>query len=325
MIPVARAPHPWEIPRRTSVAAWRAFNTTLDQVFYDVGALSSGERAALAAHAGPEGAVLVVHPGASDEAIRRVAPVDFVREQQTPGGVAVDTVVVAGVGSSALGTAALARDVADHLRQPVAGIVSGLGMSDVLSEALGGWFVLGARNALRETLAVLFDAYDLRDHVRDDPTHEDMKQRFVSAGIDTDRFIYGSPDSATLLYLLLKLGGRIMRLVGHSKGNYSIENALEGWLEHARHAGTRLHPALCIVTLGAVIRFPPDLGELYQLIGQLDYFGLLNSRILVERIGVPGAAHSLNLALPGHLSVRGALETVDRLKTAAGIAHASTR
>ena len=324
-IAMVSPPHAWELPRRASVAAWRTFNTTLDEVFYDVGALSSGERAGLAAHAAPEGAVLVVHPGASEEPIRRFAPVDFVQEQETPGGGAVDTVVIAGVGSSALGTAALARDVADHLGRPVAGIVSGLGMSDVLSEALGGWFVFGARNALRETLAVLFDAYDLRDHVRDESTHRDMKQRFVSAGVDTDHFIYGSPDSATLLYLLLKLGGRIRRLVGHSKGNYSIENALEGWLEHSRNTGTPIHPALCIVTLGAVIRFPPDYTELYQLIGQLDCFGLLNSRLFVERIGVPGAAHSLNLAVPGHLSVRAALETVDRLQTAAAGAHASTR
>ena len=77
--------------------------------------------------------------------------------------------------------------------------------------------------------------------------------------------------------------------------------------------------------LGAVIRFPPDYAELYQLIGQLDCFGLLNSRLFVERIGVPGAAHSLNLAVPAHLSVRAALETVDRLQTAAAGAHTSTR
>ena len=74
-IAMVSPPHAWELPRRASVAAWRTFNTTLDEVFYDVGALSSGERAGLAAHAAPEGAVLVVHPGASEEPIRRFAPV----------------------------------------------------------------------------------------------------------------------------------------------------------------------------------------------------------------------------------------------------------
>jgi hypothetical protein len=38
---------------------------------------------------------------------------------------------------------------------------------------------------------------------------------------------------------------------------------------------------------------------------------MLNSRIFVQRIGVPGAWHTLNTAMPGHLSVRGALEAVN--------------
>jgi len=67
------------------------------------------------------------------------------------------------------------------------------------------------------------------------------------------------------------------------------------------------------VTLGAVIWFPPEFANLQQFIGDIDYFGMLNSRIFVQRIGVPGAWHSLNTAMPGYLSVRGALEAASRL------------
>ena len=53
-------------------------------------------------------------------------------------------VAIAGVGSSVLGTAALARNVADAVGGEIVGLVSGYGVSDLLSEALGGWFFFGA-------------------------------------------------------------------------------------------------------------------------------------------------------------------------------------
>jgi hypothetical protein len=134
-----------------------------------------------------------------------------------------------------------------------------------------------------------------------------MWDYFAFAGVDRDRFIFGSPDATTLLYLLTKLRGKIKLLVGHSKGNYSIENALEGW------AGSP-NAKLQIVTLGAVIWFPSQFTDLQQFIGEIDYFGMLNSRIFVQRIGVPGAGHSLNTALPRHVSVRDALAAANRLR-----------
>ena len=282
------------------------FNSSLDTVFYDVGALSLQERARLAAYTRPEGSVLIVFPADAGETIRTLTPADFVREQLTGASDAVATVAIAGVGSSAIGTAAFARDVADYLGAPVAGIVSGLGLADVVSEALGGWFVFGARNALREMVARFLDASALEDHVRDPDTHSDLKAHVARPDTPNERFLYGSPDSTTLLYLLSKLGDKLRLLIGHSKGNYSIENALEGW------SGPP-NGHLDIVTLGAVIWFPPAVANLQQFIGDVDYFGMLNSRIFVQRIGVPGAWHSLNTALPGHLSVRGALDVVSRL------------
>ena len=301
------APRPlWEMSRRSHVAAWRVFNSCLDTVFYDVGALSSQERASLAAYERPEGSILIVYPADADETIRTLTPAVFVQEQLAHTADAVTTVVIAGVGSSAIGTAALARDVADYLGTPVAGIVSGFGLADVVSEALGGWFVFGARNALREMAARFLDASALEDHVRDPETHSDLKAHVARPDTSNERFLYGSPDSTTLLYLLSRLGGRLRLLVGHSKGNYSIENALEGWSGHP-------DAHLDIVTLGAVIWFPPEFANLQQFIGDIDYFGMLNSRIFVQRIGVPGAWHSLNAAMPGYLSVGGALEAASRL------------
>jgi len=300
------APTLWDVSRRSHVAAWRVFNSMLDTVFYDVGALSLHERARLAAYARPEGSILIVYPADAGETIRVLTPAAFVREQLAGRSDPVATVVIAGVGSSAIGTAALARDVADYLGTPVAGIVSGFGLADAVSEALAGWFVFGATNALREAVARFLDASALEDHVRDPETHSDLKAHVAPADTPKERFLYGSPDSTTLLYLLSKLGDRLQLLVGHSKGNYSIENALEGW------AGPS-NGHLDIVTLGAVIWFPPQFVNLQQFIGDIDYFGMLNSRIFVQRIGVPGAWHSLNTALPGHLSVRSALDVVSRL------------
>ena len=180
-------------------------------------------------------------------------------------------------------------------------------MSDLLSEALGGWFVLGARNTLRDIFARLFDLRELNDYVRDERSHIEMKDHFESAAIDADRFVFGSPDSATLLYLLSKLGSGIKLVVGHSKGNLSIENALGGLLSACHKTGASVASDLCIVTLGAVTRFPPEFSNVHQFIGSNDFFGMMNSRPLVPREWMPHDWHSLNTALPGHLPVHAAL------------------
>ena len=304
------------IPRPFLVASSRAWNSILDEVFYDVESLSRPEQVMLLSQTSVEGSVLIVYPGGADRKIRIVTPLVFVREQSEDANDAVDTVVVAGVGSSAMGRAALAREVADFLHRPVAGIVSGLGMADVLTEALGGWFIFGATNALRDILARTFDAWDLKDHVRDPETHRDLVEHFLTVGIDEDRFIYGSPDSTALLYLLSKLGDRIKLLVGHSKGNYSIENALEGWLSASEKTSSSIPFDLCVVTLGAVIRFPEEFTNVHQFIGQEDFFGMLNSRPLLDCTLVAGAWHTLNTLIPGHLPVNEALSSACVLRAA---------
>ena len=301
-----------ETARRAYVSAWRAANASLDSVFYDVGALSAEERAVVSAHTEPEGSVLVVYPVAVRRPIVECTPKAFVEQQRAPDHDAVETVVVAGVGSTAVGTAALARNVADTTGRPVAGIVSGYGLSDVISEAMSGFFVLGAKNAMRQAFAKLLDASGVSDHVRDDRTHADLKARLAGTGV-LDEFVYGSPDSTTLLYLLMTLGPAITLLVGHSKGNLSIENALEGVLSAPHAADAPVNRDICIVTLGAVIDFPSEFRNVHQFLGDVDALGLVNSRPCVPFERVPQTWHSLNEVLPGHMTVSDVLRKVPGL------------
>jgi hypothetical protein len=289
------------------VATWRALNTSVDNVFYDVTALSESERAGLAGYVAPESSIVIVHPRSENAPIEVLRPVDFVRQELARARPRIDTIVVAGVGSSAVGTAALARNVADHTGQAVAGVVSGLGVADIVAEAMGGWFVLGAANAVRDAVARTLDAYQVEDHVRDQSSHEHIKACVQALGLDKHEFIYGSPDSTVLLYLLCALGERIRTLVGHSKGNYSIDNALRGWVTASRRTGKPLHADLCIVTLGAVIRLPAEFSNVHQFIGTADYFGMMNSRPFLECCLVPGKWHSLNTRFRSELSVHDAL------------------
>ena len=66
------------------------------------------------------------------------------------GGREVSAIAVADVGSSALGSAAFARNVADAIGRPVAAVVSGYGWPTA-TEALGGFVGFGALNGLRHS------------------------------------------------------------------------------------------------------------------------------------------------------------------------------
>lgn len=74
----------------------------------------------------------------------------------------------------------------------------------------------------------MFDTLDMKDHVWDDKSNQSLVKDSAISDFDMTRFVYGSPDSASLLISLYHLRIQIKVLVGHSKGNYVIENALEG-------------------------------------------------------------------------------------------------
>jgi hypothetical protein len=106
-----------------------AENAVIDNFFYDTASLTIEEKAKLAPLVDREGSIIVVPPSNSNRQIRHYkSPLRFMNKE----GPTICAIAVAGVGSSALGTAALARNIADALNTDVAGIVTGYGLSDVM-------------------------------------------------------------------------------------------------------------------------------------------------------------------------------------------------
>ena len=81
-----------------------------------------------------EGDIIVVPPSGAERKIRHYRHTFRFMNKE---GQNIRAIVLAGVGSSVLGTAALARNVADTYNYDVAGIVTGYGSSNLLTEALG--------------------------------------------------------------------------------------------------------------------------------------------------------------------------------------------
>ncbi len=267
-------------------------NAGLDALFYDIAALTPDEQAGLGPGVDEEGALIVVPPGGSGQRIRHHPDLTHFLAAE---GATVQALVVAGVGSSALGTAALARNVADAYGIEVAGLVSGYGASDLLSEALGGWFFYGATDRFRHGLREL--ARRAAPSVPPAPA--------ASGGRVGARARPLSPlaDLDALGGLLAAAPPRLRLLVGHSKGCLMIDHALERHADALRRQGrdSPLFERLRIVTFGAVCDLPPVYRHRHQFLGALDGFGGLNSRLDLPFSRVPGAWHHLNRRLPAHL------------------------
>lgn len=75
--------------------------------------------------------------------------------------------------------------------------------------------------------------------------------------------------------------------------------------------GKGTHPyfdRLHVVTLGAVADLPPRFRRVHQFIGEMDWFGGMNSRLQGPHTRVPNAWHHLNTARPFHLPVEQVLK-----------------
>lgn len=297
-----------KIQRESIIGYIRSLNTSLDTLFYDVGSLTSEEKRGLSVLTNPEGSILIVSPSKQSEEITNHSPLEFISSQKLKKTPAIDTLVVAGVGSSALGTAALARDVADYIGRPVAGIVSGYGMADIMSEAMGGWFVLGLKNSIRDSAAKMLHSLKMNDHVWDDKSYHSLILEDSATDFNMDRYVYGSPDAAALLLILYHMRDQITLLLGHSKGNYIIENSLEGLISYCSQKQVTPRNDIHIVTLGAVVHFPKQFTRVSQFIGSADYFGMMNSRTRLNPQQVAGAGHTLNSSLPGHMNIEQVLD-----------------
>jgi hypothetical protein len=284
--------------RATLLTAIQSRNATLDTLFYDVKTVRPDEHGQLSLWLAREGAVLVVPPTEADKALTLYLDVeDFLA---TDAG-AVGAIAVAGVGSSALGAAAFARNVADAIDAPVAAVVSGYGLADVLTEGLGGWLWFGGLNAQRHWFEGL-----------DRATKFFSWSEPMTAAIGPTGWVRASRDTETVLAILRDPRCTADLLIGHSKGNLVISEALYALCEQdeaamARRANDR------IVTVSAKVGMPPAFHRILDIIGEQDSFGRLNSRpdIPADYV-VPHAWHSTNPDFMGDwgLDVTAALQTV---------------
>ncbi len=270
--------------RRASIAALRAMAAHV----VDLGALTD-----------PEGVILVVDAQHAPF-IERYADVrEFLKtglEFAGAGPGAADpvetskvrTVSVTGVGSSALGSAAFAWNLSEALGEPVAAIVPGYGLADIVPQGLSGFFGFGLADYVRrlgeEALALMMPQMAAvgRRLSRSIP---EGSGRVAAEG---PAFRPGSPES-DILHAILRHAPQITRLYGHSKGSLCIANAIRG-----------LHPdrarGLEVTTFSAVIREECDAG-FDQILGSIDSLGQLNSWGNLPERWIE-AWHSTNTMLP---------------------------
>jgi hypothetical protein len=279
---------------RTPVRLMRARNNVLDLMFYDIKTIPAETRRKLLEWTDPDGSVLVVCPG--NGAVREVTHFEHVDEFLASAEFrSTQVVAIAGVGSSALGTAALAANVADAIGRPVAGIVSGYGLADVVAEGVVGWFVLRPLNQLRQFVDLFLAPLDpLLQKISTDTQPNADPLRLPS-------YVYGLPEIDTLNQVLSHPDSQVVLAVGHSKGNLSIAAAL-GDLP-SEHAGAQ-YARMAVVTFGALVELPQSLAKRKQFIGTLDGFGWLNSILPQPWVSVPWATHTLNTALPFHVAAK---------------------
>ena len=293
-------------------------NAVFDTVFYDVSSLTFQEWMQLNPLADRKGKVIVVSPTGSPkaESIRHYSSVpEFIASEDWN---SVFAVAVTGVGSSAVGTAALARNVADACKDTiggdVAGVVSGFGASDVVQEGLGGYFFYGMLNqyrfmtetAIENVVAVVSDSFAKTTNIQ-------KQVENILGSVLGDYSAPGADDYALEQILsarYLHKNTSIRLLIGHSKGNLLIADVLDrisNELKPVKHEG---FSNLAVVTLGAVVDIAEDLipkDNQYQFLGSFDSLGFCNSRWTMEGLAphtsLPGRWHSLNRKLPLHTDV----------------------
>jgi hypothetical protein len=290
---------------RTPVRLMRARNNVLDLMFYDINTIPVETRRTLLEWTDPDGSVLVVYPGNGDA--REVTHFEhvekFLASEQFR---STQVVAIAGVGSSALGTAALAANVADAISRPVAGIVSGYGLANVVAEGVVGWFVLRPLNQLRQFVDLFLTPLDpLLQKISTDTQPNADPERLPS-------YVYGLPEIDTLDQVLSHPDSQVVLAVGHSKGNLSIAAALGN--RSSEQAGIQ-NPRMAVVTFGALVELPQSLAKQRQFIGTLDGFGWMNSILPQPWVGVPWATHTLNTALPFHVAATDELNAGSEAET----------
>ena len=269
-----------------AVRSCRLFNTALDFMFYDVPTL----RAALAtkdmqtqalgekppsriidfdALSDPEGSLLLIDVTTAPYVHKYQSVEKFLESpyQETRD---VDIATITGVGSSALGSAALAWDISVALEKPVLAIVPGYGVADVLLQGLGGWFAFGLHDFLRSKTLIqtgLATAAPQTARIGRELAAS-TPQEPMARGAPI--FRHGSGSSDVLHALLEHRVAPFRLLVGHSKGALQINNAIQS-LSEERTRGLR------VVTLGCPIGENVEGVDYHQYLGLFDALGQLNA------------------------------------------------
>jgi hypothetical protein len=100
-------------------------------------------------------------------------------------------------------------------------------------------------------------------------------------------------------------------LIGHSKGNLVLSEALYALKSVDEERLKALSSTTRIVTVSARVAMPRPLQHVVDVMGAWDWFGGLNSRpdIQPDHV-VPAAWHHTNTELPAHLPVTATLKKV---------------
>jgi hypothetical protein len=208
----------------------------------------------------------------------------------------VDIATITGVGSSALGSAALAWDISVALEKPVLAIVPGYGVADVVLQGLGGWFAFGLHDFLSSKTLIqagLATAAPKTARIGRELAASTPQEPTLRGGAPIFRYGSGSSD---VLHALLKDRVTPFRLlVGHSKGALQINNAIQS-LPAERTQGLRL------VTLGCPIGENVAGVEYHQYLGLFDALGQLNAWGHLPGHWPP-TWHSTNPVLPPAMAV----------------------
>lgn len=249
-----------------------------DSLYYDVGNLSAADRSYLNTCTCREGDILVVYPANAARQIQHFASVTSMFEAElTPQPCAI---TVSGIGSSCVGSAALARNVANALDAPVIAVISGYGTYDLAAEALGGWFVYGYKDAWRHAMRQHYTAWN------------SFYKQHIAAGLLEVFDNLPMRDTHTIIELLASPSLQLRLILGHSKGNLVNDFALEYFA--TKYQQHDYYQQLKIVSVGAVTNFPPKFRQVEQYLGQFDLLGAINSRPSLTFHSVPGALHSTN-------------------------------
>ncbi|MDL2405081.1 hypothetical protein PY650_05325 [Rhizobium calliandrae] len=280
--------------RNLTLEALRQRNTALDALFYDVKVISPEEAFYISGSLAAEGSIMLVPPSGG----AKLTLCETLEEFVLRGGQKAQALTAAGIGGSALGAAAFARNVADAIGAPVAVVVSGYGLADIITEAFGGHFFFGHLKGLRPVLEMLDDLAGRPQFGVADTNGGETAAR-ASLDTRTVRALLGDP----------RLSFRL--LAGHSKGNLVISAALHDLCKEDEARAAQLAKTVKIVTIGTRIAMPPSFSDVIDVIGEWDWFGEMNSRPFISaNQRVPHAWHHTNTDLNGHLPVTAVLKEI---------------